>query len=152
MQGTGEGRASVYEGGTGILNDVTLSVGTAAKQRRMAFWLLLSLLPMLTFVGHWPTHLDIPGTNLYLTVPFAGPLEGEPGNGHSHDDHCHEDASGCSKTPTTAGAGFALMNETIAALGGAALLIAIAARTRRLRPDRGVLPELPPPRWSPAAS
>lgn len=117
----------------------------------MALLLLLSLLPMVSFAGHWPTHIDIPGTDFYLTLPFAGPVE-ESAGGHSHAEHCHEGAAGCSKTPSTAGVGFALMNESIMALGAGALLIAVAARTRRLGPDRGVLPELPPPRLSPASA
>ena len=111
----------------------------------MALWLALALLPMLTFFGHWPTHVDIPGTSLYLTVPFAGPVQSAP-EGHDHAQHCHDDASGCSKTPSTAGVGFAMMNETIAALGAAALLIAVGLRTRMLRAPQGVIPELPPPR------
>ncbi len=118
----------------------------------MALWLLIALLPMVSFVGHWPTHIDIPGTDLYVTIPFAGPVDGAEAGEHSHGGHCHEDAAGCSKTPSPAGVGFALMNESIMALGAAALLIAVAARTRGFRPDRDVLPETPPPRWSFASS
>lgn len=124
---------------------VKLRTGSAPTQRRMALWLMLALLPMLTFFGHWPTHIDIPGTGLYLTVPFAGPIQ-DDATEHDHAQHCHGEASGCSKTPATAGVGFAIMNETIAALGAAALLVAVASRTRTLRAPRGVTPELPPPR------
>ena len=127
-------------------------MGSAAGARRMALWLLLSLMPMLSFAGHWPTHIDIPGTDFYLTVPFAGAVDAAETGEHSHGEHCHEDAAGCSKTPSTAGVGFALMHESIAALGAGALLIAVAARTRRLRADGVILPEIPPPLWGSAAA
>lgn len=130
---------------TAILFAVNLTSATAAGRRRLALWLLIALLPMLTFAGHWPTHIDIPGTGLYLTLPFAGPVQGDA-NAHDHGQHCHDDATGCSKTPSTAGVGFAMMNESIAALGAATLLIAVALRARSLSAPRELIPELRPPR------
>jgi hypothetical protein len=119
--------------------------GPTAAARRRALWLFIALLPMLTFVGHWPTHVDLPGTNLYLTIPFAGPVDGAAA-GHDHSQHCHDDAAGCSKTPATAGVGFALMNESLALLGAAALMLAVAAVTRRAPNSCEYAPDPGPPR------
>ncbi len=119
------------------------------RQRRAALWLLLALLPMLTFAGHWPSHIDIPGTNLYVTLPFASQAHDHAGAGDDHGRHCHANAANCSDVPAAAGVSFALMNETIATLGVGALMVAIALASWQAPPALAISPELRPPKRAP---
>jgi hypothetical protein len=118
---------------------------SAAATRRRALWLFLALLPMLTFAGHWPSQIDIPGTNFYLALPLASHAHVHD-SGEDHGRHCHANAASCSDVPAPAGAGFALLSETLALLGAAALMVVVATRVQRAPAGRELSPELKPPR------
>lgn len=128
---------------SGMLGAVEVRFNSCAAQQRNARLLLLALAPMLLFAGHWPSRLDIPGTDYYLSVPFAAP---GPGEEHDHGRHCHADAGSCSDVPASSGAGFAMMHEAVAAgpIGG--LLLAIGLWWWRPTARLTVHPELRPPR------
>lgn len=97
---------------------------------------------MLTFMGHWPEAVPIPGTNQYLNVPFAGHRAGES----DHAQHCHDDSAACSDVPVMAGAGFALLNQAVAFAVVSGLLWLVALHWWRPRASNALLPELQPPR------
>lgn len=126
-----------------MLGAVEVRSNSRAAQQRNARLLLLALAPMLLFVGHWPSRLDIPGTDYYVSMPFATPGTGEE---HDHGRHCHADAGSCSDVPAATGAGFAMMQEAVAAgpIGG--LLLALGLWWWRPTIRLTVDPELPPPR------
>lgn len=98
---------------------------------------------MLTFMGHWPTSVAIPGTDLYVAVPFAG---AEPGHGeathHDHAKHCHGDAASCTDAPAAAGVSIALVTGlvTLPVAGGllsfALLVAALPLVAWSVAPDR----------------
>ena len=111
----------------------------------MAACLLAALLPMLTFVGHWPAHLDIPGTDYYVALPFAAPVHSHQTE-TDHGSHCHANSASCTDKPVGAGVGFALLNESLAMLGAAALLIAAASFARRMPDSIELTPEPGPPK------
>lgn len=114
--------------------------------RRRASWILaFALLPTLTFFGHWPAELPIPGTSYYLALPGAAPASPEDA-GHDHSSHCHADAASCSDVPATAGVTFAILNDVVALLGVSGLLVLLALRW--WKPGQGFTPspELEPPR------
>jgi len=129
---------------------------SSARTRRRASWVLLAaLLPMLTFMGHWPASLPIPGTDLYVSVPFAGAEQAhshEAGAGAgagadeaSHEQHCHAGAAGCSDIPAAAGVSFGLMNQPVAfVIGG--LLLLMGVRWWQPRASTTISPVLQPPR------
>lgn len=125
---------------------------SSARTRRRASWVLLAaLLPMLTFMGHWPASLPIPGTDLYVSVPFAG---AEQHHSHeaeaeadeaSHEQHCHAGAASCSDIPAAAGVSFGLMNQPVAfVIGG--LLLLMGVRWWQPRASTTISPVLQPPR------
>lgn len=123
---------------------------SSARMRRRASWVLLAaLLPMLTFMGHWPASLPIPGTDLYVSVPFAG---AEQAHSHeaeadeaSHEQHCHAGAASCSDIPAAAGVSFGLMNQPVAfVIGG--LLLLMGVRWWQPRASTTISPVLQPPR------
>lgn len=118
------------------------------RRRRILIALAIALVPMLTFMGHWPEDVRIPGTQQYLTVPLAGRSTAESEGAHDHTKHCHGDSASCSDVPALAGAGFAVMNETLAVAITAALLWVVALRYWRPRASNSLLPELQPPRFS----
>lgn len=104
-------------------------------------WLLaVAYLPALTFFGHWPLSVDVPGTSLYVGLP-----ESSSAHEHDHTNHCHADAASCSDTPVTAGATVALLAESVAMSGNDSPLIGMAAESMRWRPQAGVSPLSPPP-------
>jgi hypothetical protein len=117
-------------------------------RRRISVLLLGSLLPMLTFMGHWPTAIPIPGTDQYLSIPLAGHEEHQDGHedGHSHAQHCHGNSASCSDVPAFAGVSFALMSEALTFGAAAAFLVAVALHWWRPRQPNTLLPELQPPR------
>ncbi len=108
----------------------------------------LSLVPMLTFMGHWPAAVPIPGTNEYLSVPLAGHHSHAEDDGHDHAQHCHGDSASCSDVPTLAGVGFALMNEWLAFVAAGHLLLALALQWWRPGTANALVPELQPPRFA----
>lgn len=90
--------------------------------------LILALLPTLTFFGHWPREVAIPGTGYYLAIPGspAAAPGGSTAQGHDHSSHCHADAASCSDVPATAGVSFAILNETLAFFGAGGLFVLLA--------------------------
>jgi hypothetical protein len=135
--------------------DVGMRLSSARTRRRVSWALLAALLPMLTFMGHWPASLPIPGTDLYVSVPFAGAEQAhshEAGAGAgagadeaSHEQHCHAGAAGCSDIPAAAGVSFGLMNQPVAfVIGG--LLLLMGVRWWQPRASTTISPVLQPPR------
>ncbi|MCC7366491.1 MAG: hypothetical protein IT303_19190 [Dehalococcoidia bacterium] len=132
--------------------------GSRQATRLRALFLFLAILPMLTFAGHWPAiRIDIPGTNLYVGVPEApvadetephshGPGTHDGDSGHAHEQHCHTGVARCSDVPFTGFSAFALMDESAAYLGAAALLTLLAVLAWSPTQDRSVIPSLQPPR------
>lgn len=120
----------------------------SGTQRKVSILLALSLVPMLTFMGHWPAAVPIPGTDQYLSVPFAGHASEEEEGAHDHSQHCHGDSASCSDVPALAGTSFALMEEVLAVFTAGGLLWAAALQWwMPLRPN-SLLPELQPPRMA----
>lgn len=127
------------------------------SQRAASFALIIALLPTLTFLGHWTLHIDVPGTNLYLVLVPAEPESAhthtdtaEHEDGGSHSQHCHTSAASCSDIPFTGASPFALINDSLAHLGEAGALIAIALALWRPWRSLQIAPELLPPRLNPA--
>lgn len=118
--------------------------------RRASWVLFLSMLPMVTFLGHWPADFEIPGTRYYVGMPFTG------SHGHTHEandkddhsSHCHGDSASCSDVPAAAGVTFGLMNEAIALVASAAALFAVAKAARTALRENVLSPEPQPPRVS----
>ena len=111
--------------------------------------LLVAILPSLTFLGHWSLNLDIPGTDLYLTLIAASDHHDEHA-GHddpqAHTNHCHANAASCTDVPFTGASPFAFLHDSIAYLGAGALLVVLTLRAWRPWSALTVGPELRPPR------
>jgi hypothetical protein len=111
--------------------------------------LLVAILPSLTFLGHWSLNLDIPGTDLYLTLIAASHHDDEHA-GHedeqAHTNHCHANAASCTDVPFTGASPFALLHDSIAHLGAAALLVVLTIGAWRPWSTLTVGPEPRPPR------
>lgn len=124
---------------------VGVRLSSVAGRRRASWLLVLALLPTLTFFGHWPAEISIPGTGYYLALPGAAPAPAGD-DGHDHSSHCHADASSCSDVPATAGVTFAILNECVALFGACGLFVLLALRW--WKPGEGFTPspELEPPR------
>ena len=124
----------------------------ATQVRRRSLTLFLCLLPMLTYIGHWPRiAFDVPFTNGYWEIPFVSEPAGhhhtaDPRSEAEHEQHCHANVANC-------------LNGTTAAIAFATLLLAaleMAARNGMIRDARllqtrapaGLLfrPDVPPPR------
>ena len=120
------------------------------RARRRASWaLLLALLPILTFMGHWPAAVHIPGTESYLSIPLAG-AEGhdDESDHHNHSEHCQAGSAGCSDTPAAAGVTIAVGNTALAiALADGLLLLALALSWRPAE-MRSLVPDTRPPKMS----
>ena len=106
---------------------------------KSAGWVLLaSLLPMLSFFGHWPAlAVPIPGAGIELRLPFSGPPPGQGGT-HSHADgaahapgdheaHCHTAMATCAETQVGGQAPVTVLLETVLLLLGAGGWVATAA-------------------------
>ncbi|PFG73506.1 hypothetical protein [Tepidiforma thermophila] len=100
--------------------------------------LLVSLLPMLSFFGHWPAlAVPIPGTGIELQLPFSGPVPGDGGthdhaDGHAHapgdhEAHCHAEMATCAETQVGGQAPVTVLLETVLQLLGAGAWVAFAA-------------------------
>jgi hypothetical protein len=103
-------------------------------------------LPALTFLGHWPEQISIPGTNYYLAIP--GTADVESTGAHDHSQHCHADAASCSDVPATAGVSFAIMNETLGLIGAGGIFVLLALRWWVPGEGFNPSPEVKPPRSS----
>lgn len=121
---------------------------TAAGRRRASWILILALLPTLTFLGHWPGQISIPGTDYYLAIPgsASAPSGDTSTSAHDHTRHCHADAASCSDVPAAAGVSFALMNETLALIVAGGLFVLLALRWWVPGEGFSPSPELEPPR------
>ena len=111
--------------------------------------LLVAILPSLTFVGHWSLNLDVPGTDLYLTLIAASHHDDELArhdDQQAHTNHCHANAASCTDVPFTGASPFASLHDSIAYMGAAALLVVLAFGTWRPSSTLTVGPELRPPR------
>lgn len=114
--------------------------------------LLLAILPTLTFLGHWGLNIDIPGTDLYVTIiPGETGADGHtqshgPAGQQSHEQHCHAGVATCSDIPFTGASPFALLTDSLAKLGAAGALVALALLFWRPGRTASVGPELQPPR------
>jgi len=120
---------------------------TRRAQRRLSWALVIALVPMVTFMGHWPTSVPLPGTNLYIVLPFAAPSTGTGSGDHQHEQHCHGNAAGCSDTPTAAGVSVGLVNQELALPVAAGAFIALAFALWLPASWRTDQPELQPPRF-----
>lgn len=119
-------------------------IGPRMAHLTLMRWLLVAAyLPALTFLGHWPLSVDIPGTSLYVGLPER-PTQGA----QNHKDHCHADASSCSDTPVTTTGTVALLAESLAFEDLDSPLIGMAAGFAAWQPQAGVAPLLPPPERS----
>jgi hypothetical protein len=104
----------------------------------------MALAPGLTYAGHWEPRIEIPFTDYYWGLPEswqAGHLHDES----AHGEHCHGESS-CAGKPTTVGATVAALNEAIALLGMAGLLVLLLAPVRGVRLQPQGAPDTPPPR------
>lgn len=129
-------------------------------QRVVSWLLLLSLLPMVTFFGHWPAlALAVPGTGFELRVPFSGspPAAAAPGghvhadgsghdHGGDHEAHCHASMASCGDARVGGAAPVTVLLETVVLLLSGGPWVAVAARgAGGLRPAAAAVDE-PPPR------
>jgi hypothetical protein len=119
-------------------------LGSARRARLLSWLLLASLMPLLTFMGHWPASIPIPGTDAYLTVPLAG--KANQGDHHDHSQHCHGGSASCTDAPAAAGISVALENEPLAVTFAAAVLVVALAAAWRPSFVRTLSPEHRPPR------
>ena len=123
--------------------------------RRFSLLLLVALLPSMTFLGHWQVELPLPNTDSHIALPRAPQAHehGSPG-GHEddHSQHCHADADSCSDVPYTGASAFALLNDTVAMLGAAGALVALAAFAWRPHGAAPHFPDSPPPRIAASAA
>lgn len=101
-------------------------------------------MPTLTFMGHWPATVAVPGTDLYVSIPLAGAAGDTHGAGN-HESHCHGDSATCTDAPMAAGAGLAMLSDTVvlASLGG--LFLALTGRLWRPYLAITLAPEIKPP-------
>jgi hypothetical protein len=119
----------------------------ARRMNRLSWTLLASLMPMLTFMGHWPSEIPLPGTNSYISLgPEAAHTHSHSEDEASHSHHCHGDSAGCSEAPVTAGVTFGMMNEAVALAIAAGLFFAAWAGVAAVRSQRSLAPEPRPPR------
>lgn len=107
--------------------------------------LLLSLLPAVGFVGHWPLRIDIPFTDYYWGLPANYHADHGHHDEQDHTAHCHGEVS-CTVKPVLSGAGFALVSEVLLLLGAAGIARRSAVPCWRPALEHDVLPELEPPR------
>jgi hypothetical protein len=128
---------------------VLASSHSPAKSRRLSWALLLALVPMLTFMGHWPASLPLPGTDLYVSVPLAGAEHHaghEDGSEAEHAKHCHGASASCSDVPAAAGVSLAMLASGPAFVIASALLIALVYAAWRPGVPLAVSPGRRPPR------
>jgi hypothetical protein len=121
--------------------------------------LIVALLPMLTYLGHWPAiEFPIPGTGAYWQLPFSegwGTGHGEDGHSRSHrstgsDDgnhaqHCHTDMGSCLHATIGAIAAAAILLASLAFIGQASRFVAWEMRAATPVKDWLSAPLTPPP-------
>ena len=121
-----------------------------ARQQHASWALFLALVPMLTFMGHWPRVLPIPGTDSFVYVPLAGASHEAEGH-HDHSKHCHGDAASCTDAPAAAGVTNLLMHALVSLPGVTAVLFLGLLATVPAPAGSTIAPELRPPRAIAAA-
>lgn len=133
------------EGMAAITRAPRPDIGPLVAHLMLMRWLLAAAyLPALTFFGHWPLSVDIPGTSLYVGLPEST----TQGAAHNHKDHCHADAGSCSDTPVTTAGTVALLAESLAIEDLDSPLIGMATGFAAWQPQAGVARLLPPPERS----
>jgi hypothetical protein len=115
----------------------------------MALTMLAALAPSLLYLGHWSVRLPVPGTNAFIAIGMQAEHQAQASEG-GHEKHCHGTASCTDSPPAPVPIGFALLNEALALLAAAGLLVPVVVAGGRLRTLAAVPPLLPPPR--PAAA
>ena len=119
----------------------------AQGTRWAAALLILSLLPMQTYLGHWDLRIDIPGTDYYWGMPSA--IQGSNTTQEhvtNHGEFCRGDTASCAGTPAVAGASFGVMAMVVALLGTHARGRTVTGHAWMPPYARSVAPELLPPR------
>ena len=113
-------------------------------QGRFPAWLMVAaLLPSLLYVGHWSFEVPLPGD----TVAVVG-VDESGGRSHEsdgHGEHCHGESS-CSDVQPLGLTGLAVMGRTLALLGVAGVMLALAVAAWRPANGTVVGPERRPPR------
>jgi hypothetical protein len=127
---------------------VGVRLASPAGRRRASWILVLAILPTLTFFGHWPEQVSIPGTGYSFAIPgsFSTVADGATSGGHDHSSHCHADAASCSDVPATAGVSFALLNENLTLFGAGGLFVLLAVLWWVPGERFAPAPEIQPPR------
>jgi hypothetical protein len=127
---------------------VTIELRQARARRRSSWVLLLALLPLLTFMGHWPASVPIPGTDSYLSIPLAGAeTHDEENETHNHSQHCHAGAASCSDAPAAAGVTIAFGANGFAIATASGLLLLALSLSWRPASIRSLLPDPRPPKF-----
>jgi hypothetical protein len=117
--------------------------------RRAALLLFAALLPMLTYVGHWPAFaIAIPGTAYELSLPFVA-AETAAGD---HHQHCHADAADCSSGPGSVALAISVLAAGLAFRIPEGPLRLIGGASSRLRVQFLPAPEPGPPRAAAATA
>jgi len=108
--------------------------------------MLAALLPALTYMGHWPAEMPVPGTSYYIGLSRSLRADGDAA--HEHAQHCHGDSASCSDVPAAGGAGVAAVLAAGLAVIGALTLLKFASPWEALPRHNGVGggPQPPPPR------
>lgn len=124
----------------------TDSLRSVPCTRRTSWLLALSLLPMLTFLGHWTVDLPIPGTDFHVALPLVAHHPHTDHEAHGgHDQHCHGDSASCSNTPAGP-VSVAMLGEYAALLAGDGWLEWLDGRHWEPSSSQTIAPERTPPR------
>ncbi|MFN0094947.1 MAG: hypothetical protein ACKVVT_09230 [Dehalococcoidia bacterium] len=118
-------------------------LGWQHGRRRASLALLFALLPMLTFVGHWPEmEVSLPGGAGVLRLPGGEPPHSEEGD---HARHCHAGVASCGDQPPTGSVPLAVLGAFV---DGLPLSDAFARALAESTPLRAsvLAAEPPPPR------
>lgn len=121
--------------------------------------MLLALLPMLTFMGHWPRiTVDLPGDSEFVLSP--GSQHGSEsiahthtGDGASEDDghhgeHCHSGVATCTDIPFTGGVTVLNLQEAVLSIGLSAAAFRASDLAGAALTSAAIDPDLQPPRDS----
>lgn len=117
--------------------------------RQLASVLVLSLLPMLSYFGHWQFSIPIPGTEYAAGLPEAA---GHHADGHEHGDaashasHCHAGPASCLDAPVAGIASFAQLAEATLLVAAAGTLVLMLLESELPLAGAAVSPDLRPPR------
>lgn len=121
--------------------------------------MLLALLPMLTFMGHWPRiTVDLPGDSEFVLSPGSQHGSGSIAHTHTgggadsdeghHGEHCHSGVATCTDIPFTGGVTVLNLQETVLGLGLSSAAFRAAAWAGTILTPAAIDPDLRPPRSS----